>query len=111
MNTVIPYTNGHYYDARKTIVIEPHQVNPINDTLGFYESAKPLKDLFDEDKVGIIQGIGYPNSNRSHFRGMDIWHTCEPDKLGTEMCPRLIDTLSGFQVGKIPIKMALRSIC
>ena len=120
MNTVIPYTNGHYYDARKTIVIKPHQVNPINDTLGFYESANPLKDLYDEDKVGIIQGIGYPNSNRSHFRGMDIWHTCEPDKLGTEgwlglaireMDPKQENVLTGINIGRgLPRAMSVAGV-
>ena len=43
-----------------------------------------IKGLYDEGKVGIIQGIGYAHPNRSHFRSMDIWHTCEPDKVGTE---------------------------
>ena len=42
-----------------------------------------FKDMYDRGMVGIVQGIGYPNSNRSHFRGMDIWHTCEPDKVET----------------------------
>ena len=45
---------------------------------------QPIKDLYDEGKVALIQGIGYPNPNRSHFRSMDIWHTCEPDKQGPE---------------------------
>jgi uncharacterized protein (DUF1501 family) len=44
----------------------------------------PFKRLYDEGKVAIIQGIGYPNPNRSHFRSMDIWHTCEPDKIANE---------------------------
>ena len=44
----------------------------------------PLKRLYDEGKVAVIQGVGYANPNRSHFRSMDIWHTCEPDKQGTE---------------------------
>ena len=43
----------------------------------------PVKDLYDKGMVGIVQGIGYPNSSRSHFRGMDIWHTCEPFEVST----------------------------
>ena len=84
MNTLVPYTNEHYYDARKKIVIGQNDVLPINKTLGINNNAAPLKRLFDEGKVAIVQGIGYPNSNRSHFRGMDIWHTCEPDRVGSE---------------------------
>ncbi len=44
----------------------------------------PMKKIYDEGKMAIIQGVGYPNPNRSHFRSMDIWHTCEPDTQGTE---------------------------
>ena len=42
----------------------------------------PIRDLYNQGKVAIIHGVGYANSPRSHFRSMDIWHTCEPDKLG-----------------------------
>ena len=84
MNTIVPYTNGHYFDARKKIVISQDNVLPINDTLAINKNARSFKRLYDEGKMAVIQGIGYPNSNRSHFRGMDIWHTCEPDKVGSE---------------------------
>ena len=79
MNTIIPYTNGIYYDSRPTVSIPADQVLPINDTLAFHPHRRRCKALYDAGKVAVVQGIGYPNSNRSHFRGMDIWHTCEPD--------------------------------
>ncbi len=44
----------------------------------------PMKRLWDEGKVAVINGIGYPNPNRSHFRSMDVWHTAEAEKVGTE---------------------------
>ena len=84
MNTIIPYSDPHYYDSRKKVVVPQDQVLPIDDTLAFHPGMAPVKELYDEGKVAIVQGIGYPNSSRSHFRAMDIWHTCEPDKLGTE---------------------------
>ena len=84
MNTIIPYTNEHYYDARPTVVIEKDTVLPLNDELAFNPNAAPLKEMFDDGNVAIVQGIGYENSSRSHFRAMDIWHTCEPVKVGTE---------------------------
>jgi uncharacterized protein (DUF1501 family) len=84
MNTLIPYTSGTYYDSRRTLSVASDQVLPISDTLGFHPHAAPLKALYDQGKVAVVQGIGYPDSNRSHFRGMDIWHTCEPNKIVTE---------------------------
>ena len=84
MNTIIPYTSEHYYDARPTVVIDRDTVLPINDELAFNPNAGPLKGMYDDGDVAIVQGIGYENSSRSHFRAMDIWHTCEPVKVGTE---------------------------
>ena len=84
MNTVVPYTNEHYFDSRKTLVVRQDEALPINDQLGYHPQAAELKELYDAGKVAVVQGIGYPNSSRSHFRAMDIWHTCEPEKVGTE---------------------------
>lgn len=86
MNTLIPYTEGTYYDSRPHVGIPQDQVLPLaeDSPLGFHPAASRLKGLFDAGDVAIVQGIGYPNSSRSHFRGMDIWHTCEPDKISTE---------------------------
>ena len=84
LNTVIPYSNPLYAENRPTVRIPENQVIPINDDLGFNPNMAPFKTLYDEGKMAIIQGIGYPNPNRSHFRSMDIWHTCEPDKIANE---------------------------
>jgi uncharacterized protein (DUF1501 family) len=84
LNTIIPYGDPRYVDNRPVVRIDPSSVVPINDHLGFNPNMDPIKALYDEGKVAIIQGVGYPNPNRSHFRSMDIWHTCEPDKIGTE---------------------------
>ncbi|MED5429660.1 MAG: DUF1501 domain-containing protein [Chloroflexota bacterium] len=120
MNTVVPYTNQHYYDARKKIVIGEKDVLPINETLGINNNAAPLKRLFDEGKVAIVQGIGYPNSNRSHFRGMDIWHTCEPDRVGSEgwlglaikdLDPKNENVLTGINIGQgLPRAMSVAGV-
>ena len=84
LNTLVPYTNPLYYDNRPNVRIPEDQVLPINDQLGFNPNMAPLKRLYDEGKVAIIQGVGYPTPNRSHFRSMDIWHTCEPEKMADE---------------------------
>jgi uncharacterized protein (DUF1501 family) len=84
MNTVIPYQNGLYYDYRPTVKVAEETVLPINDELAFNPNVAPLKELYDAGDMAIIQGVGYENSSRSHFRGMDIWHTCEPNEVATE---------------------------
>ena len=84
LNCVIPYDNPHYVDNRPNVRITEDRVIPIGDGLGFNPVMSPIKDLYDEGKVAVIHGVGYPVPNRSHFRSMDIWHTAEPDKVGHE---------------------------
>ena len=84
VNTIIPYNDPLYADYRPVLKVAPEDVLHINDQVGFHPAMKPMKDLYDQGKVAVIQGIGYPNPIRSHFRSMDIWHTAEPDKMGTE---------------------------
>ena len=83
MNTIIPYTNPYYRDARPRVNIPEDKVLPIDDTLAFNPNMAPMKKIYDEGRMAIIHGIGFENSPRSHFRAMDIWHTCEPDIVGT----------------------------
>jgi uncharacterized protein (DUF1501 family) len=84
LNTVVPYSDGKYYDNRSVVNIPQDKVIPIDDHFGFNPSMGPIKSLWDEGKVAVINGIGYQNPNRSHFRSMDIWHTAEPDSIGKE---------------------------
>ncbi|MFB3119166.1 MAG: DUF1501 domain-containing protein [Stenotrophomonas maltophilia] len=120
LNTIIPYTNPYYRDNRPKVGIPADQVIPIDDTLAFNPNMGPVKKLYDEGKVAIIHGIGYENSPRSHFRSMDIWHTCEPDKVGTEgwlgkvirdLDPRGENVLTGVNFGQgLPRALALRGV-
>ena len=84
LNTIIPYSNPLYADNRPSVRVSEDQVLPINDQVAFNPAMAPIKELYDQGKVAIIQGVGYPNPNRSHFRSMDIWHTCEPETVGNE---------------------------
>ena len=77
LNTVVPYTNGIYQDSRKAIRLEEHEVLDLNGKLGLSPAMGPIKNLWDDGNVAIVNGIGYPKPNRSHFRSMDIWHTAE----------------------------------
>ena len=84
INTVIPYTDGRYYDNRPAVGVAEDRILKINDKIGFHPEMGPIKNIYDQGNMAIIHGVGYANAPRSHFRSMDIWHTCEPDKLGTE---------------------------
>ena len=84
LNTVIPFNNPLYRDNRPAVGIPDNQVLPIDKNYAFHPGMAPLKKVWDEGKLAILHGVGYTNSPRSHFRSMDIWHTCEPDKVGTE---------------------------
>ena len=120
LNTVVPYTNGHYYDHRPSVAIKEGEVLKIDDELGFSPHMGPIKNLWDEGKVAIIQGIGYPNPNRSHFRSMDVWHTAVPDKVGAdgwlgrairEIDPNGENVLTGVNFGRgLPRSLAAQGV-
>ena len=85
MNSVVPYADGHYNDARAgALRIAEDEVLKIDDHFGLHPTMAPLKEIYDNGDMALIHGVGYPKSPRSHFRSMDIWHTCEPNKVGTE---------------------------
>ena len=116
MNTVIPYTNPLYRDYRPTLAVAEDQVIPINDELAFHPAMASLKKYWDEGKLAIILGVGYPHPSLSHFRSMDIWATCEPDELGLtgwlgsviqEIDPKAENVLTGVNFGRgLPRSMA-----
>ena len=120
MNTIIPYTAGVYYDSRPVVGLKAEEVLPLNDTLAWNPNAEPLKDMYDQGEVAIVQGIGYPDSSRSHFRAMDVWHTCEPIEIGTEgwvgrvireLDPSGENVLTGVSFGKgLPRALALSGV-
>lgn len=84
LNTVIPYTDSHYHESRPVVGIPADRVLDLDGKVGFNPAMEPMKAIYDRGDMAIIHGVGYPNAPRSHFRSMDIWHTCEPNKLGTE---------------------------
>lgn len=75
LNTVVPYRNDIYYRERPTLAISRDKVLTINDEVGFNPALESLKSLYDDGLVTVINNVGYPNPDRSHFRSMDIWQT------------------------------------
>jgi uncharacterized protein (DUF1501 family) len=79
LNTVIPYTDGHYLGGRPTLGYQPNDVLPLSAGLGLHPNLKGLKSLWDAKQLAIVRGVGYPQPVRSHFRSMDIWQSGSPD--------------------------------
>jgi uncharacterized protein (DUF1501 family) len=75
INTVVPFGDDNYYRLRKTLAIAADGTLKLNDSVGLHPSMAKLKSLFDDGRVAVVQGVGYPNPNRSHFRGTEIWAT------------------------------------
>lgn len=75
LNTLVPFGDDAYRRARPTLGLAADRTLKLNDALGLHPSLAPLKSLYDEGHVGVIQGVGYPNPNRSHFRSTEIWQT------------------------------------
>lgn len=75
LNTIVPYGNDIYYQKRNTIAINKADVITLDDMQGLNPSLSALKELYDQGWMSIINSVGYPNPDRSHFRSMDIWQT------------------------------------
>src|ERR1700677_1887899 len=80
LSMVIPYGDDNYYRARTRISHPANQILKIDNYVGLHPNLTALKDLYDNGDLGIVQGVGYPNPNRSHFRAMDIWQSAEPER-------------------------------
>lgn len=75
LNTIIPYRNDLYYQLRPQLALPDTKVLKASDSLAFHPSLSKLNELYDKGYLAVINNVGYPNPDRSHFRSMDIWHT------------------------------------
>ena len=93
LNTVIPFQNESYYQQRPSLAIANGQSLSITDTLALHPALGSWQSLFNEQKIAIIQGVGYAGGNLSHFRSSDIWDTGsdENDELSTGWLGRLLE--------------------
>lgn len=81
LNTLIPVENDAYYKNRSTLGIPKANVHKIADGLGLHPAMESLAELYKEGRIAVVQGVGYPEPDRSHFRSMEIWHTASTEKL------------------------------
>ena len=77
LNTIVPHTNELYYKARPKLAIPKEDVLKFNADIGLHPSMRGIASLIEDKKFCVIQGVGYPIPNRSHFESMDIWHSCQ----------------------------------
>ena len=94
LNTIIPFRNDAYYSARPKLAIARSLALPLTDELGLNPGLAKLRPLYDAGHLAIINGVGYPQPDRSHFRSMDIWHTASGSEqfLETGWLGRYMDT-------------------
>jgi len=75
LNTVVPFADDFYHKARPRLALAGKDLLKLDDTLGLHPALKGLKALYDAGHLAVVQGVGYPNPNRSHFRSTEIWQT------------------------------------
>lgn len=94
LNTVVPFRNDIYYQNRPSLGISANEVVKVSDQLGFNPALQALQPLYDDGLMSIINNVGYPNPDRSHFRSMDIWHTASDSSeyLSTGWLGRYLDS-------------------
>lgn len=93
LNTIVPYRNDIYYKSRPSIAIQSEKVLKLNDEVGLNPAMESLRALYDNGQMSIINNVGYPNPDRSHFRSMDIWQTASEstEYLNTGWIGRYLD--------------------
>jgi len=94
LNMVVPYGMDQYYKARPAIGIPAQNVLKLSDSagIGLHPQMTGVKDLYDQGLCTIVQGVGYPNPNRSHFKSMDIWQTADTTATGNGWLGRYFDS-------------------
>ena len=77
ISTLVPFGDDAYFRARKATKLEPQALHRVNDFAGFHPELKRLARRYHEGHVAVVQGVGYPDHNRSHFMSREIWHTAD----------------------------------
>jgi uncharacterized protein (DUF1501 family) len=116
LNTVVPYADDLYHRARPTLGLTRREVLRLDDYHGLHPRLNELKTLYDQKQLAVVQGVGYPNPDRSHFESMDIWQLADPRRAETTgwlgrtiPAMRINDTgVPGMFVGQDRLPVALQ---
>jgi uncharacterized protein (DUF1501 family) len=117
LNTIVPYTNGTYYDGRGELAIAPEACLPIDDVFAFNPALPTLHQMWTEGRVAAVHGVGYNPTNRSHFSSMANWMSGRfgPPNYSTGWIGRWLDTLPSDQaqlaVAEVGISLPLHLRC
>lgn len=105
LNTLVPFNNDMYIKNRSSIAKKKSQLLSVTDELGFHESLKDFKTLYDNGYVSVMHSVGYPNPSRSHFRSTDIWHSASAsdEYLQTGWVGRYLEKVSKNPLGAIEV--------
>ena len=119
LNTVVPFGLDGYTQGRRALRLPSGQIHKINKEIGLHPSMGQMSKLIEDGRMAVVQGVGYPNPDRSHFRSMEIWETArlETDALETGWLGRVLDAESvkpgddprGLHVGARSLPLALRA--
>ena len=107
LNTVVPFQDSAYYNARPGLTYKPETLLPLSSDLALNASMTGIKSLWDANKVAIVRGVGYPKPDRSHFSSMSIWQTGSPGAhlntgwLGRWLDSQAIDPMTAISLGGI----------
>lgn len=93
LNTIVPFQNDIYFQSRPKLALKPEKILKVSDELGFNSALEKLRSVYDQGYMSIINNVGYPNPDRSHFRSMDIWQSANPKEyLNTGWLGRFLDS-------------------
>lgn len=120
LNTVVPHKIDGYSRGRRALRLGASTLIKLSDEIGLHASLKPLEKSLNDGRLSVIQGVGYPNPDRSHFRSMDIWESArlDPNELQTGWLGRAMDAslesssksrISGVHIGSRNLPLALRA--
>ena len=104
LNTVVPFSQDAYFRLRPTLALKRSNLHELDGDHGLHPSLKSLGACFDEGRLTVVQGVGYPNANRSHFRSLEIWHSADPEGLpkGIGWLGRMADQIVAAAPGAMP---------
>lgn len=104
LNTVVPHRQDPYYRLRPTLALEPAKLHALDADHGLHPSLGELGEIYDRGRLTVLQGVGYPDANRSHFRALEIWHSAEPDvpARGLGWLGRMADQITAVSPGAMP---------
>jgi uncharacterized protein (DUF1501 family) len=115
LNTVVPYADDLYHAARPTLRLSEKQVIRVNDRIGLNPGMKSFEKLLSDGRLAVVQGVGYPNPDRSHFESMDIWQTADPARKSGGWLGRSLGSvrvapgqIPGIHVGAQQLPLAMR---